>query len=158
MSAVVPIQADVSSRDWLLSGMVVQLLQMRSPLSPTLATSQAQIADSSRASLQQCLARGVLQADALLDGSVQQCSSNLDLMTELPLFDARGVRLGIEHLQDSVHKVSYSWHCTDLHVLVFQPQLVCSRHIACNLVTGTSSVKSTCKHAHHNQHLHNCQY
>ncbi len=110
MSAAVLIAADVSTRDWLRSGMVVHLLQMRTPLSAAASTTQdqSQLTDNSQAALQRCIARGVLQADALLDGAVQECSSKLSLLTELPLFDARGVRLGIQSLPEKAHEVRYS--------------------------------------------------
>lgn len=110
MSAAVPIAADVSTRDWLRSGMVVHLLQMRTPSSVAASTTQDQslLTDNGQAPVQRCIARGVLQADALLDGAVQECSSKLSLLTELPLFDAHGARLGIQCLQENAHEVRYS--------------------------------------------------
>lgn len=117
MSAAVPIAADVSTRDWLRSGMVVHLLQLRTPLSAAASTTQDQslLTDGGRAALQRCIARGVLQADALLDGAVQECSSKLSLLTELPLFDARGVRLGIQSVQENACEVRCSIVCKGLH-------------------------------------------
>ncbi|DBA88156.1 TPA: Leucine-rich repeat-containing protein 43 [Trebouxia sp. C0005] len=106
MSAAVPIAADVSTRDWLRSGMVVQLLQTRTQLSAAAGTTQGQslVTANGQAALQRCIARGVLQADALLDGAVQECSNKLSLLTELPLFDARGVRLGIQSVQENAYE------------------------------------------------------
>ncbi|DBA97538.1 TPA: hypothetical protein ACH3X1_015235 [Trebouxia sp. C0004] len=106
MSAAVPIAADVSTRDWLRSGMVVHLLQMRTPSSAAASTTQDEslLTDNSQAALQRCIARGVLQADALLDGAVQECSSKLSLLTELPLFNAHGVRLGIQSVPENAHE------------------------------------------------------
>lgn len=117
MSAAVPIAADVSTRDWLRSGMVVHLLQMHTPSSAAASTTQDQslLIGNNQAALQRCIARRVLQADALLDGAVQECSSKLSLLTELPLFDARGVRLGIQSVQENAYEVRYSVICKGLH-------------------------------------------
>ena len=70
MSAAVPIAADVSTRDWLRSGMVVHLLQMHTPSSAAAITTQDQslLIGNNQAALQRCIARRVLQADALLEG------------------------------------------------------------------------------------------
>ena len=117
MSAAVPIVADVSTRNWLRSGMVVHLLQMRTPSSAAASTTQDQslLTDNGQAALPRCIARGMLQADALLDGAVQECSSKLSLLTELPLFDARGVRQGIQSGQENAHEVRCSVICKGLH-------------------------------------------
>ena len=116
MSAAVPAAADVSTRDWLRSGMVVHLLQMRTPSSAAASTTKDQslLTDNGQAPVQRCIARGVLQADALLDGAVQECSNRLSLLTELPLFDARGVRLGIQSVQESACEVRCSVTCKRL--------------------------------------------
>ena len=118
MSAMVPIAADVVTRDWLQSGMVVQLLQMRSPsaLSASESTGQdCQSTDSSKATVQRCIARAVLQADALLDGTTLQWSSRLKLLTEVPLFDANRVRLGLENVDVTAHEVCRHT-CAELYV------------------------------------------
>ena len=65
-----------------------------------------------------CLARGVVQAEALLDGVTRQCTVKLDLLTDVPLFNEAGIRLGLENpsiqakqvlLQMALHKPWPEW-------------------------------------------------
>ena len=44
-----------------------------------------------------CLARGVVQAEALLDGATKECTMKLDLLTDVPLFNEAGIRAGLEN-------------------------------------------------------------
>ncbi len=115
MSTVAPIAADVATRDWLQSGMVVQLLQIPSPSAHTIQD-RAEPTDTSTAAVQRCIGRGVFQADALLDGTTREWSSRLSLMTEVPLFDATGLRLGISSPQDNVREVGRALKQTCLHM------------------------------------------
>ena len=96
LAAALPASADVNTRDWLQSGMTVQLFQMRpSPVIAAGSTSDPNPCEGTPKVSERCIARGVLQPVALLDGVTREWSSRLSLLRELPLFDAKGVRLGI---------------------------------------------------------------
>ena len=96
LTAALPALVDVTTRDWLRSGMTVQLLQVRtSPVTPAGSTAGPNASEGSTQVSEQCIARGVLQPDALLDGVTREWSSRLSLGEEVPLFDAKGVRLGV---------------------------------------------------------------
>lgn len=74
--------------------MLVQLLQVpASPVTPASSTS----GEGSTQVCEQCIARGVLQPDALLNGVSKEWSGRLTLVREVPLFDAKGVRLGVHN-------------------------------------------------------------
>ncbi|KAL3133314.1 hypothetical protein ABBQ38_007193 [Trebouxia sp. C0009 RCD-2024] len=74
--------------------MTVQLLQVRtSPVTPVNSTAGPSACEGGTQVSEQCIARGVLQPDALLDEETREWSSRLSLGKEVPLFDAKGVRL-----------------------------------------------------------------
>lgn len=96
LTAALPALVDVTTRDWLRSGMTVQLLQVRtSPVTPVNSTAGPSACEGGTQVSEQCIARGVLQPDALLDEETREWSSRLSLGKEVPLFDAKGVRLGV---------------------------------------------------------------
>ena len=98
LTAALPIAANVATRNWMRSGMTVQLQRICSPMSAVSQSTQqpADTAKVSISSVQQCIARGTLQPHDLLDGCHKEWSSRLMLLTEMPLFDAKGIRLGME--------------------------------------------------------------
>ena len=98
LAATLPAPADVITQDWLQSGMLVQLLQVRT-LAATAASTPTgvSLSDGGTRVCEQCIARSVLQADALLDGVTREWSGRLILVQEVPLFDDKGVRLGVHH-------------------------------------------------------------
>ena len=73
LTAALPASADVTTEDRLQGGMIVPLLQMR-PVPVTLASStlRASSTESSTKVSENCMARGVLQPDALLDGVTRE--------------------------------------------------------------------------------------
>lgn len=96
LTAALPASVDVTTRDWLLSGMTVQLLQVHTiPVTPAGSTAGPNTCKGSTTVSEQCIARGVLQPDALLDGVTREWSSKICLGKAVPLFDAKGVRLGV---------------------------------------------------------------
>ena len=116
LSAVMPIAADVVTRNWMRSGIVVQLLRARSPLSaPTqIAAQPAEMTDSAKLCQQQCVARGVLHLSDLLDGCTAECSVHLKLTEVLPLFDDKGIRLGLNSTSEKTTEVRSSAHNTGM--------------------------------------------
>ena len=98
LTTELPIAPNVATRNWLRSCMVVQLLRVCSPVSAVSHSTQqpAGTPDATTSSLHQCIARGTLQPHTLLDGCHKEWSSRLVLLTEKPLFDAKGIRLGME--------------------------------------------------------------
>lgn len=108
LTAAVPIAADTITRDWLQSGMTVQLFQARaSPPTPPSSTSDLGPSEAqSAAVMQRCIARAVLQPNPLLDGATREWSTKLGLLAELPLFDARNVRIGVQDGAQDAAQVS----------------------------------------------------
>lgn len=88
--------------------MLVQLLQV--PASPVTPASSP----SGEGSTQVCesyIARGVLQPVVLLDGVTKEWSGRLTLVREVPLFDAKGVRLGLHSgVADADEVGTITWH------------------------------------------------
>ena len=127
LSATLPASADVTTRDWLRSGMMVQLLQVHtlpvisasstSGVSPNeSSTSGVSPNESSTRLSEKCMARGVLQPDALLDGVTREWSGRLSLVRALPLFNAKGVRLGLHNGETGADEVcSLAWHVCIVH-------------------------------------------
>lgn len=96
LTAALPASADVDTQGWLQSGMTVQLLQVCTlPVTPAGGTAGLVACEGSTKSSERCIARGVLQPDALLEGVTREWSSRLSLLKEPPLFDAQGIRLGV---------------------------------------------------------------
>ncbi len=108
LSITVGVSAHIATRNWLQSGIVVHLLQHRIPWSASAGTTQEQGATtgSTQAAAQRCVARGHLQANAMLDGTQREWSCKLCLLTEVPLFNAKGVRLGVQSAEASMQEVS----------------------------------------------------
>ena len=98
LQATFPVEADVLTQAWLQSGMTVQLMRTATARGPSSGLSaQAQSAEAdARTDKPCCIARGVLQADVLLDGVTRERQAKLDLLTDAPLFSAEGIRLGLE--------------------------------------------------------------
>ena len=97
LTAALPASIDVTTRNWLLSGMTVQLFQVHtSPVTPAGSTAGLDACEGRTTVSEQCIARGVLQPDTLLDGLTREWSCRLSLLKEVPLFDAKGVRLGVQ--------------------------------------------------------------
>ena len=98
LQATFPVEADVLTQAWLQSGMTIQLMRTaaaRRPISGLSAQAQSPEADA-KTDKPCCIARGVLQADDLLDGVTRERQAKLDLLTDAPLFSAEGIRLGLE--------------------------------------------------------------
>ena len=112
LSAVMPIAADVVTRNWMRSGIVVQLFRMRSLVSAPsqIAAQPAGMTASSKLCQQQCVARGVLHLSDLLDGCTTECSIELKLTEVLPLFDDKGIRLGLNSIPEKNTEVCSSAH------------------------------------------------
>ena len=112
LTAALPASADVTTRDWLQSGVAVQLLQVRG-LAVTSASSTSGVSPDEEwlRVCEQCIARGVLQPHALLDGVSREWSGRLSLVKEVPLVDAKGVRLGLHNGETGTDEVcSLAWH------------------------------------------------
>ena len=106
--------------------MIVQLLQVRTlPVTAASTTSGVTWGEGSTRVCEECIARGVLQPDALLGGVTREWSGRLILVQEVALFDAKGVRLG-------------------LHDGVTGTDEVCNHHMP--------YAHSACVHGHHASH------
>lgn len=108
LTTALPASADVTTRDWIQSGMLVQLLQAPAlPVTPASSTS----GEGSTQVYGQCIARGVLQPHALLDGVTKEWSGRVTLVREVPLFDAKGIRLGLHSgVADTDEVGTITWH------------------------------------------------
>ena len=65
-------------------------------IDPGVDSQQQPVEADSRVQQQCCVARGVLQAEALLDGVTRDWTAKLDLQTEVPLFSKQGIRIGLQ--------------------------------------------------------------
>ena len=117
LTATLPASADVTTRDWLQSGMIVQLLQVRTlPVTAASTTSGVSPGEGITRVPEQCIARGVLQPDALLGGVTKEWSGRLILVKEVPLLDAKGVRLGLRDGETGTDEVCKpTWHIGIAH-------------------------------------------
>ena len=95
----------------------MQLLQVRtSPVTAASTTSGVSPGEGSTRVSEQCIARGVLQPDALLGGVTREWSGRLVLVKEVPLFDAKGVRLGLHAGETGTDEVcTTTWHIGIAH-------------------------------------------
>lgn len=97
------IAPDVLTQTWLRSGMTLQLMRSAAAVPPNLSTeAQDRPAEGLESAIRAasdkplCIARGVLQADALLDGVTREKTMTVHLQTAVPLFAENNVRLGLE--------------------------------------------------------------
>ena len=137
LTTALPAAADLTTRDWLQSGMLVQLLQV--PASPVTPASSTSVEGSTQV-CEQCIARGVLQPHALLDGVTKEWSGRLTLVRQVPLFDAKGVRLGLHSgVADGDEVRTIKWH-----MIIKGRLLMALRHSICLVISRSFSIQVPC--------------
>lgn len=128
--------------------MVIQLLRVSSKESGQEEVGQQLAEPAGDGSLPrpQCVARGVLQPHDLLDGQTSDWAASLQLMPEAPLFDAKGLRLGLGDAQASTAEVFARLDCA-LFVHIAST-FCCSASTAWTCVLFSTLTQPECKIAH----------